>query len=100
MVSLFYSLPASLSTCGHELMKIFFHNTYWPEIEKKIGKEKTDDLKEALTVLLNLEFSDLWVAEDHGYGPHQNLREFIEKQWKKEKDFDKLLDKCVKYLKN
>ena len=56
-------------------------------------------LKEALTVLLNLEFKDLWFIEDEGYKKHKELREFIAQEWKKEKDFEKLLKKCVKYLK-
>lgn len=100
MVSLFYSLPDSLNTCGHEIMHIFFHNTYWAEVEKEVGEEKTADLKEALTVLLNLEFKDLWIAKDRGYESHQELRNFISEKWKEEKDFEKLLDACVQYLKN
>ena len=89
----------ALKTAGHEIMHIQFHNTYWKEIEEKIGKEKTADLKEALTVLLNLEFKDLWLVRDEGYPSHQDLRKFIVSQWKKEKDFDILMEKCVNYLK-
>ena len=99
MISFFRDLPHVLSTTGHEIMHIQFHNTYWPEIEKQIGKEKTADLKETLTILLNLEFKDLWFVEDTGYEPHKQLRKFIEEQWEKEKDFDVLLEKSVKYLK-
>tara|TARA_B100001971_G_C18242542_1_gene571872 strand:- start:612 stop:1292 length:681 start_codon:yes stop_codon:yes gene_type:complete len=99
MVSVFYSLPHALNTCGHELLHIQFHNTYWEQIEEKIGKEKTADLKEALTILLNLEFKDLWFAKDKGYECHKELREFIKKTWEEKKDFGILLEKCVKYLK-
>jgi len=99
MFSLFYSLPRCLQTCGHEIMHLYFHEFYWDLVEKEIGKDKTGDLKEALTVLLNLEFKDLWFQEDYGYGPHKKLRSFIVKEWRKEPDFDVLLDKCVKYLK-
>lgn len=88
-----------LKTAGHEIMHIQFHNIYWKEIEKEIGYEKTWDLKESLTVLLNLEFNDLWFVEDKGYGVHKDLRKFIEEEWKKKKDFDVLMKKCVKYLK-
>ena len=80
-------------------MHIQFHNTYWPKIEKQIGKEKTADLKEALTILLNLEFKDLWFVRDEGYEIHQELRKFIEKEWKENPDFDILMKKCVEYLK-
>jgi hypothetical protein len=99
MFSLFYSLPHALKTCGHEIMHLYFHKFYWKGIEKKIGKEKTSDLKEALTVLLNLEFKDLWFVEDTGYKSHEGLRAFIEEKWKEEKDFKNLLEKCIKYLK-
>src|SRR3989338_1751967 len=99
MFSLFYSLPKSLQTCGHEIMHLYFHKFYWNKIETEIGKEKTGDLKEALTILLNLEFKDLWFVEDLGYESHKELRNFIMEKWKEEKDFEKLLDKCVEYLK-
>lgn len=100
MFSLFYSLPQTLKTCGHEIMHLYFHKFYWEYVEKKIGKEKTADLKEALTVLLNLEFKDLWFVEDYGYESHKELRNFIVEKWQEEKDFEKLLEKCINYLKN
>ncbi len=100
MFSLFYSLPHQLQTCGHEIMHLYFHKFYWDKIESQIGKEKTGDLKEALSVLLNIEFRDLWFAKDYGYEPHNKLREFILKGWQKENDFEKLLEKCVDYFKN
>jgi hypothetical protein len=99
MFSLFYSLPSQLETCGHEIMHLYFHKFYWNRVEKEIGNKKTGDLKEALTVLLNVEFRDLWFSKDKGYPPHEKLRNFIEKEWKKEKDFDVLLNKCINYLK-
>ena len=99
MFSLFYSLPKILQTCGHEIMHLYFHKFYWFDVEKQIGKEKTADLKEALTVLLNIEFKDLWFVEDNGYDSHKELRKFISEEWKKEKDFKQLLEKCISYLK-
>ncbi len=99
MFSLFYSLPIALETCGHEIMHLYFHKFYWKKVEKEIGEEKTSELKEALTVLLNLEFKDLWFVEDRGYEEHKKLREFISQEWKKDKDFEKLLEKCVNHLK-
>lgn len=100
MVSIYRSIFYVMATAGHELMHIHFHKTYWPRIEKQIGKEKTADLKEALTVLLNLEFRDLWFVKDEGKDNEEQrkLRQFIEQQWKKKKDFDVLIEKCVNYL--
>lgn len=100
MVSLFFSLPQSLATTGHEIMHLQFHKYYWDIIEKEIGKEKTASLKESLTVLLNLEFNDFWFFIDKGYESHQELRSFISKTWKEERDFNVLVDKCIEYLKS
>lgn len=85
---------------AHELMHFHFIYYSWQVIEKQIGKEKTEDIKEALTVLLNLEFRDLFFFEDKSYEGHQKLRDFITKLWTIEKDYDKLLNKCVEFLKN
>ena len=99
--SLFSNIPNSLITGGHELMHFDFHNYDWKTIEKKIGKDKTADLKEALTVLLNLEFNDLWFIEDKGKPSEgqKKLRDFIKNEWTKEKNYKSLLDKCVIYAK-
>ncbi len=80
-------------------MHLYFHKFYWKKVESQIGKEKTSDLKEALTILLNAEFKDLWFFKDEGYKVHKNLREFILSELEKEKDFEKLLEKCINYLK-
>lgn len=98
MVSLFYPLQSALLTCGHEIMHLYFHEFFWDDVEKKLGQKKTGDLKEALTVLLNIEFIDLWLTKDSGYDEHKELREFISKTWKEEKDFETLLDKCVSFM--
>lgn len=99
MASFSKGILEALVTCGHELMHLQFHETYWKKIEKEIGYDKTNDLKESLTVLLNLKFSDLWFAFDRGYEMHKNLRNFIETEWKKKPDFDLLIKKCVEHLK-
>jgi len=98
MFSFFYSLPYALSTCGHEIMHLYFHKYFWKDTAQKIGEKKTADLKEALTVLLNLEFRDLWFSEDKGYSQHKDLRNFISKTWQKDKNFPRLLDACTDYL--
>jgi hypothetical protein len=97
---IFNSIPNNLMIAGHELMHIHLHNTdWWERVKRQIGQEKTHDLKEALTELLNLEFRTLWIVDDKGYPNHIQLREFIKKEWKKEKNFDKLTDNCIKWIK-
>ena len=100
MVSFFSNIPRAMVIIGHELFHIHFHIYFWDEIEKEIGYSKTDDLKEALTVLLNNEFKDMWLLEDNGYPQHRELRLFIEQQWIKNKDFNVLLENCIAYLKD
>jgi hypothetical protein len=99
-VNLFWGVPVILEVTGHELMHIQFHNSkYWNLCEKELGFTKTHDLKEALTILLDLEFRDLWIIEDGGYASHKKLREYIAKEWKKEKNFDKLINNSIKWIK-
>lgn len=99
-VNFFINIPGAMETAGHELMHICLHNSpYWKNTEKQIGKEKTHELKEALTELLNSEFRDLWIIEDRGYPNHKNLRKFIKEQWKTKKDFNVLVNNSINWIK-
>jgi len=100
MANLFSDIEMLKVTCAHELMHLQFHYYFEENLRKTITKKQFKDIKEALTILLNIEFKDILKKKDLGYPNHKNLRDFIEKQWKKKKDFDILLDKCVNYLKN
>lgn len=99
MVSIKRPLLHCLRTSGHELMHLQFANYFWEGIERQIGKKQTANLSEGLTELLNSEFRDLWFVADVGYPAHQKLRKFIYDEWKKEKNFGVILDKCINYLK-
>lgn len=99
MISIQRPLLQCLRTIGHELMHLQFHNAYWDKMKKEIGEEKTSDLNESLITLLNLEFGDLWLVKDEGYFLHQEMRRFIEKEWKKDPNFEKLLENCIMFLK-
>lgn len=99
-VNFFANVPHALKTAAHELMHMHIHNTdYWTKIENEVGDNKTHDLKEALTELLNLEFNDLLIVNDEGYPTHKILRRFISKEWKKEKNFEKLINNSIKWIK-
>lgn len=99
MVYCFSNVFDIMRASGHEIFHLHFHKHYWHEVEKELGNQKTHELKEALTVLLNLEFRDLWFAEDKGYEIHKELREFIRAEWNKDKNFDILINKCMKKMK-
>jgi hypothetical protein len=77
----------------------FFDNN-WENVTREISQEKAHKLKECLTVLLNEEFSDLWFCEDEGYKDHEKFRKFIVEEWRKNKDYDELINKCVIKLKH
>jgi len=98
MLNIFDNPFSKMLGIGHELFHLHFHEHFFDNVENILGNKITHDLKEALTVLLNLEFNDLWFLRDAGYPQHQELRKFITETWLKEKDFEKLMDKCIKYL--
>jgi len=88
-----------LVTIIHELMHLFFHKYYWKTCKKKgLNDEETHDIKEAFSVLINEEFKNLKL-KDKGYDSHQKIRKHILREWKKKKDFPKVLDLTIKYYK-
>jgi len=98
MCSAFNNLTGAISTIAHETLHFHFFEHDYKKVEKQIGKKKTEDLKESLTILLNLEFRDLCFTTEKGYPNHQELRKFIAEEWKKDKNYEELIKKCVKYL--
>lgn len=97
MIQIFGS-PSKRLTIAHEIMHLQFIHYYQEKLRGILTPDKFQDLKEALTVLLNVGFSDLIKNKDLGYPSHEKLRAFIEKEWKKDPDFDVLLNKCIRKL--
>lgn len=92
-----------INVFSHELMHLFFHYYYFDDCLKKgLTEDQAMDLKEAVTVLLNLEFKDLIEKKDNGYPNHQKIRQIISEEWQKqeEKDFLKLLDLAIEKIKS
>ena len=79
-----------IRTFLHELLH-FQTYAYWSKYQKEVGNERFEDAKEALTVILNEEFSDIMVWPDKGYAKHKSLREKILMAWKKKKSFSELI---------
>ncbi len=79
-------------TAMHELWHFYTWYGLGVDQEEKLGKEKYNELKEALTVLLNVECGDLLPEEiiDTGYPQHQELREKILDHWRKDKNIQNL----------
>ncbi len=78
----------------HELWHFYTWYGLGIDQEEKLGKAKYNDLKEALSVLLNVECKDLMSEGKHdkGYPQHAELREQILHFWENEKDIRKLWD--------
>ena len=85
----------------HELLHFQTIRYYKNYIMKQLNDEKKfEDLKEALTFLLNYEFKDTIEWPDNGYPQHQELRKQLEDyRTSSEKDFEKLITYGCELLK-
>jgi len=78
------------ATAMHELWHFYTYHKFGYTMDQ-IGPEKFNDIKEALTVLLNIECPDLLNGEiDKGYPQHQELRRLISDTWSKTRDINKV----------
>lgn len=95
----FVSAPgySSTKTAMHEFWHFYTWYKYGKEWERKIGLQKYNDIKEALTVLLNVEYKDLIPGgiEDWGYPQHKELRGKILQIWSKDRNMDALWNTLV-----
>ncbi|MEY2640919.1 MAG: hypothetical protein RL150_312 [Candidatus Parcubacteria bacterium] len=77
----------------HKLWHFYTWYAFGSTQEERLGKQKYNDLKEALTALLNVECRDLLPegVADTGYPQHQELRQQILAYWETDKDTRNLL---------
>ena len=101
MVSMWHSIPFSITTICHEVMHLQFLFHYRKYLVKKgLQEEQIQELKEALTFLLNeKEFNGMILCSDNGYPEHQKLRKKLQKIWTKDKDFGKFLNRAIEETK-
>ncbi|MBU0619571.1 hypothetical protein KKC56_01595 [Patescibacteria group bacterium] len=97
MVSMWHSTPFSITTICHEIMHLQFLKYYKKYLKKKgLKNDQIEDLKEALTFLLNeTEFEDIILSQDNGYPEHQKLRKKLKNIWSKNKNFQNLIDEAI-----
>jgi hypothetical protein len=84
------------TTAMHELWHFYTWYAFGSQ-EEALGKQKYNDLKESLTVLLNVEFKHLLPedVEDKGYPQHQEIRAKILEFWAKDKNMSNLWEYLV-----
>jgi hypothetical protein len=99
MISMWHSIPWNITTICHEIFHLQFLHYYEKYCRKYISERKLDNLKEALTFILDTDFNDLLLSQDKGYPAHKKLREKLKRAWQGDKDFDKFLDKAIKIVK-
>ncbi len=75
-------------TVMHELWHFYTWNKFGETELARLGSQKYNDLKEALTVLLNCECADTMPSIDSGYPQHQDLRKLIADTWLKTKNIN------------
>jgi hypothetical protein len=86
------------STCMHELWHFYTWHKFGAQ-QETIGATRYNDVKEALTALLNIECADLMNGDmDNGYPQHQELRARIAEIWGKTRDIGRVWEECVKIL--
>lgn len=75
-------------TIMHELFHFYTKEAF----ENLIPKENYNNIKESLTVLLNVEYSDLMgEAKDEGYSQHTEMRQTITDLWSEGKNMKEIV---------
>ncbi|MFH0856759.1 MAG: hypothetical protein V1860_02585 [bacterium] len=97
MVSMWHSIPFSITNVCHEIMHLQFLNGYKDYLkEKGLKNNQIEDIKESLTFLLNEpEFDKIILCQDAGYPEHERLRNRMKSIWQEDKNFQRFLDKAI-----
>ncbi len=84
-------------TAMHELWHFYTWQKFGSDVEAQLGKQKYNDIKESLTVLLNSECADLLPEgiTDDGYPQHAEMREKVASVWKETRDISKVWEACI-----
>lgn len=92
----------AVDVATHELWHAIFNQHYYGEYRNKFELDHGQmwAIKEAYTVLLNIECDDLRYTTDGCYPEHKDLREKILKLWRRNPNFEKNLDQICEYVKN
>jgi|SRR3989339_1292196 len=100
-VSIHNSVLKNTQVAMHEIMHIFFHKQWQGFcLDRGLSDKDFWNVKEAMTVLLNLWFKNQLVEYDWGYEEHVALRKFIQEKFIESQDFKKTLAQTCEYIKS
>lgn len=101
-ISVWTSPIYQINIIAHELLHLLFIKYYKRYcLRKGLTKNQFENLKEALTFIINKDiYKGIILANDFGYPHHKKFRELLHKEWVKNKNFKKLLDYGIKYSKS
>lgn len=87
----------SNNTLMHELLHFYTWHSFGKKLlDEGLSKLAYNDIKESLTEILNLEFSDLMGGKsDTGYLQHQEMRTKIREMWQVKKDISTLIQRLL-----
>lgn len=87
----------STNTIMHELLHFYTWHAFGKKLlDEGLSKLAYNDIKESLTELLNLEFSDLLNGKNEsGYPQHQEMRAKIHEMWQAKKDIGAVINTLV-----
>ncbi len=95
------SKEVPMLTVMHELWHFYTWERFGANEESLVGAEKYNELKEALTVLINSECAYLLPAgsEDKGYPQHQELRDKMKEWWSQSHDIQQVWEQAKTFKK-
>lgn len=97
MVRLISSLPVQIGTICHELMHLYFMNSFQIYLAQRgLSHDQIMEINEAITILLNFEFSDYIILPEKNEKPTTYpLQNEIVKMYRDNKDFSVILDRLI-----
>ena len=78
---IYYATTKPVANCLHEIQHFYSHKLLLPIFEQHHKTDMFNDFKEAASVLLNVDFSDIMERQDQGYPQHQELRGRIQAKY-------------------
>ena len=95
-------MSRQITNIFHEILHLqFIHHYRKYCLKKGLTEKQFQDLKEAITFLLNEPvFKKYGLAPDRGYPNHQELRKELKKIWQKQRKFKIFLDKSIELMLN